>query len=161
MIANEVWVEIRDSRKIHSKREIRFAIHANTGIWRDDSVLFNTDVRRLLEIKAAAKGMAVIIERNCCWVTSSEYYAMFKVAKNLRYQITHGESLANDGNGVNVLQASTNPLARHLATLASSAGAHAQWLRNELDAIDAVLATTFDAGRAAARADFAVRRARA
>jgi len=160
-LANAIWREISSPTRIHTKGEIQRSLQGN-GIYRSQATLFgNTVIRRILESKAAAKGLALVIDRGCVFVTTEEWEILHRTVRQLRYHATHGESLAHDGRGIEALLTSTDPVSRNMARLAITAGVNATSLRRELEDAEAVLATTFEAGRAAAIEHFARCRERA
>lgn len=159
-IANAIWRVIGNPARIYTKHQIREALIAN-GVTRSMYTLFNIGVRRLLEDKAEAKGMALVIERGCVFVTTQEWEILHKTVKSLRYYATFGESIGHEGRGVNQLLASADPISRTMGRLAITAGVNGVAMRRELETAEEILAVTFEAGRDAANTAFARARARA
>jgi len=160
-LANAIWRVIRKPSEINSKTQIRAALDAD-GIHRSMTTLFgNTHIRRLLESKAADKGLSLVIDRGCVFVTTEEWFILQKQVRTLRYVATLAESVGHEGRGNDVLMSAADPVSRNMGVQAVAAGVFGAALRAQLTAADAALATTFEAGRAAANAKFAARRAKA
>ena len=159
-VANAVWRVIHNPARIYTKGQIQKAL-MTVGITKSMYTLFNTDVRRLLEDKAAQKGLAVVIDKGCVFVTSEEWQILHKTVRELRYHATHGESIGHVGRGIDKLMTSADPISQEMGKLAITAGVQGHLMRVELESAEAVLATTFEAGRRAADDHFAKARARA
>jgi hypothetical protein len=161
MLANAIWAEIRNPARIFTKSQVHQALFRN-GIRRSMPTLFgNTDVRRLLEDKAEAKGMALVIERGCIFITTQEWQILHKKVTLLRYLMTLAQSVGHEGTGNDILMSSADPVSRNMGRQAIAAGVFGAALRRELNEANEVLATTFKEGRQAANEHFAKCRARA
>jgi hypothetical protein len=159
-LANAIWREIQNPRKIYTKSQVHQALYAN-GIRRSMPTLFgNTAIRRILESKAEKKGLALVIERGCIFVTTEEYEILHKTVRMLRYYATLGESIGHEGRGVNRLLMASDPVSRAMGALALTAGVNGAQIRRDLEAANAALALSFKEGRDAANAAFAKARAR-
>jgi hypothetical protein len=160
-LANAIWRVVHKPSQIYSKSQIRTALAAD-GIYRSMTTLFgSTSIRRLLESKAAAKGLALVIDKGCVFVTTEEYEILHKQVRILRYLSTLAESVGHAGRGNDILMAAHDPVSQSMGQRAVAAGIFGADLRAALTVADAALATTFEAGRRAADAQFAARRARA
>ena len=160
-LANAIWREIMNPSRIYTKSQVHQALYKN-GIRRSMSTLFgNTTIRRILESKAETKGLALIIERGCIFVTTEEWEILHKKVRNLRYLMTLAQSIGHEGTGIDILLASADPVSRNMGRQAIAAGVFGDGLRRELDAAEGAIALTFEAGRKAANAAFAKARARA
>lgn len=160
-LANAIWREISNPARIFTKGQIQHALQGN-GIYRSQATLFgNTVIRRILESKAASKNLALVIDRGCVFVTTEEWEILHKTVRQLRYAATFGESIGHEGRGIDKLLASADPISRAMGRLAITTGTNGALLRRELESAESALATTFEAGRAAANAHFAAARNRA
>lgn len=160
-LANAIWREIRNPARIYSKNQIKAILEAN-GIVRSHSTLFNNlEIRRLLEDKAEAIGLGVVIARACIFVTTEEWEILHRTVRQLRYLMTLAQSVGHEGRGTGILLASIDPVSREMGRQAIAAGVYGAGLQHAMDAAEAAIATTFEAGRAAANATFIRRRARA
>ena len=158
--ANQIWAIIKDPKKIYSKAEILGAL-ATQGVYRSRYIFNNINVRRMLEDKAQAKKLALVIDQGCVFVTTNEWQILHRTVRQLRYLITFGESIGHDGRGIDQLLASADPISKEMGKLAMTAGVNATMMRTQLNAAEKAIALTFEAGRMAAKSQFVKARAKA
>lgn len=159
-LANAIWREISNPHRIYSKSQIHQALYKN-GVRRSMATLFgSTLIRRELENKAAAKGLALVIRDECMFVTTESYEILWRQTKSLKDAITRLESVGHVGRGNEILLAEADPASQYVGRTAITAGAIGAGLRRELEVNEGALAATFQAGRKAANEAFAKARAR-
>ena len=160
-LANAIWREIHNPRKIFTKSQVHQALYRN-GVRRSMATLFgSTAVRRLLEDKAEAKGLALVIRDSCIFVTTESYEILWRQTKALKDAITRLESVGHVGRGNDILLGEADVASRYVGQTAITAGAIGAGLRRDYETHEALLAVTFKAGRDAANAAFSAARARA